>query len=102
MQELDRATGRMAGDFKTMITDGEDLLKAAASVSGEGFAAARAKFEDKLKSAKAALADASRPMLARTRETAAAADDYVHGNAWSAAGVAIVAGVLIGFLAARR
>jgi len=102
LDEFERARGRMAGDFRTMITDSEDLLKAAATVSGEGFTAARTKFEEKLRSAKTTLADASQPVFDRTRETAAVADDYVHGNAWTAAGVAIAAGVLIGLLAAKR
>ena len=102
MQQFEQARGRVAGDFRAMIADGEDLLKAAATVSGEGFAAARTKFEGKLKSAKAALADASQPVLDKTRESAAAADDYVRGNPWTAVGVAVAAGALIGFLAARR
>lgn len=102
VNEFERARGRMAGDFRTMITDSEDLLKAAATVSGEGFTAARMKFEEKVRSAKATLADASQPVFDRTRETAAAADDYVHGNPWTVIGVAIAAGVLLGFLAARR
>ena len=102
VDEFDRARGRMAGDFRTMINDSEDLLKAAATVSGEGFTAARTKFEEKLRRAKAALADASQPVFDRTRETAAVADDYVRGNPWTAVGVAIAAGVLIGLLAARR
>ena len=102
VDEFNRAKGRMAGDFRTMITDSEELLKAAATVSGEGFAAARTKFEETLRRAKATLADASQPVFDRARETAAVADDYVHGNPWTAVGVAIAAGVLIGFLAAKR
>ena len=102
VNEFERARGRMAGDFRTMITDSEDLLKAAATVSGEGFTAARTKFEEKVRRAKAALADASQPVFDRTRETAAVADHYVHDNAWTVVGVAIAAGVLIGFLAAKR
>ena len=100
--EFERARGRMAGDFRTMITDSEDLLKAAAAVSGEGFTGARTKFEEKLRRAKATLADLSQPVFDRTRETAAVTDDYVHDNAWIAVGVAVAAGVLIGFLVARR
>ena len=99
---FDRARGRMAGDFRTMISDSEELLKAAASVSGEGFAVARTKFEEKLKRAKATLADASQPVFDRARETAAVADDYVRDNPWTVAGIAIAAGVVIGFLAAKR
>jgi len=102
IQQFERARGRVAGDFRAMIADGEDLLKAAATVSGEGLAAARTKFEGRLKSAKAALADASQPVLERTRETAAAADEYVRTNPWTAVGVAVAAGALIGFLAAKR
>ena len=102
MGEFYRARRRMAGDFKTMIADSEDLLKAAATVSDEGFTAARMKFEQKLTSAKAALADASQPVFDTTRQAAAVADDYVHGNPWTAVGVAVAAGAVIGFLAAKR
>jgi ElaB/YqjD/DUF883 family membrane-anchored ribosome-binding protein len=85
-----------------MTTDSEVRHKAAASVSGEGFMAARTKFEEKLKRAKATLVDASQPVFDKTRESAAVANEYVHGNPWTVAGVAIAAGVLIGFLAAKR
>ena len=89
MHDFDRAKGRMAADFKTMITDSEDLLKAAASVSGEGFGAARSKFEERVKSAKAMLADASPP-------------EYIRGNPWTAVGIAVAAGLLVGFFVAKR
>ena len=104
VHEFDRARGRMAGDFKTMITDSEDLLKAVATVSGEGIAAARTKFEEKLKHAKATLADASQPVFERAKETAAVTNDYVRGNPWTAVGIAMAAGMLVGGLlaAAKR
>ena len=102
VNKFNRAGGRLAGDFRTMIADSEDLLKAAGAVSGEGFAMARSKFEEKLKSAKSALAEASQPAIDSTRETAAAADSYVRDNPWTAVGVAIAAGALVGFLAAKR
>jgi ElaB/YqjD/DUF883 family membrane-anchored ribosome-binding protein len=89
----------MTNDIRTVITDGEDLLKAAANVSGEGFAVARAKFDDTLRSAKARLVDASQPALDKARNSAAAANSYVHGNPWTAIGIAAAAGLLIGFLA---
>lgn len=98
VDEFDRAKVRMAGDLKTVIADSEDLLKAAATVSGEGFAAVRTKFEDKLKRARATLADASQPVLAKARQ----ADAYVHGNPWTVIGVAAAVGLVVGFLATRR
>lgn len=102
VDEFERARSRMAGDLRTMIADGEDLLKAATTVSGDGFALAKTKFEKRLQTAKASLIDASQPVLDRTRETADAATDYMRGNPWTTAGVVIAAGVLIGILAARR
>jgi len=102
VDQFGRAGGRVARDFRSLIADSEDLLQAAATVSGEGLTAARTKFEERLKSAKATLAEAAQPVLDRTRDTAVAADDYVRGNPWSAVGVAVAAGVLFGFLAAKR
>ncbi len=102
VDEFNRAKNRMTGDIKSVIADGEDLLKAAADVSGEGFAVARQKFEKKLVSAKARLADASQAAVEKTKETAVAANRYVHENPWPAIGVAAAAGVLIGILVSRR
>jgi ElaB/YqjD/DUF883 family membrane-anchored ribosome-binding protein len=96
--EFNRAKGKMADDLKMMVSDGEELLKAAANASGEGFTAARAKFTEKVVSAKARLADLSQPAVEKARQ----ADGYVHDSPWTAIGVAVAAGMLIGFLAAKR
>jgi ElaB/YqjD/DUF883 family membrane-anchored ribosome-binding protein len=100
--EFNQAKGRMASEIKTVIADGEDLLKAAADVSGAGFAVVREKFDEKLSSAKERLIDASRPAVDNARRTAAAANDYVHGNPWAVIGIAVAVGALIGFLTAKR
>jgi ElaB/YqjD/DUF883 family membrane-anchored ribosome-binding protein len=89
MNQLDKAKGRLAADFKSMISDSEDLLRAAAGVSGEGFGVARSKFEERLKSAKAMLADASQP-------------EYIRSNPWTSVGIAVAAGLVLGFLVAKR
>lgn len=102
VNEFNRAKSKVAGDIKTVMADGEDLLKAAAGVSDEGFAAAREKFAEKLEGARASLANASRAAVKKARETAAAADDYAHDSSWIVIGIAVAAGLLIGFLAARR
>jgi ElaB/YqjD/DUF883 family membrane-anchored ribosome-binding protein len=96
--EFNRAKGKMAEDLKMIVSDGEELLQAAVNASGEGFTAARAKFAARVVSAKAKLADVSQPVLGKVRQ----ANDYVHGSPWTAMGVAAAAGMLIGFLAAKR
>jgi len=89
LNQFDKAKGKLAADFKSMISDSEDLLKAAASVSGEGFGAARSKFEERVKSAKAMLADASQ-------------SDYIRSNPWTAVGIAVAAGLVLGLIVAKR
>ena len=96
--EFNHAKGKMANDLKMIVSDGEVLLKAAANASGAGFTAARAKFAEKVTSARARLADVSQPVVRKARQV----DQYVHGNPWTAVGVAAAAGILIGFLAAKR
>ena len=102
VDDLNRAASRVGGDIRSVIADGGDLLKAAADVSGEGFATARDKFSKKLESARARLEVTSRAAVAGARKTAAATDAYVHESPWTAIGIAAAAGLLIGFLAARR
>jgi ElaB/YqjD/DUF883 family membrane-anchored ribosome-binding protein len=96
--EFNRAKGKMADDLKMIVSDGEELLKATVNASGEGIIAARAKFAEKVMSAKAKLADVSQPVIEKARQ----ADDYVHGSPWNVIGVAAAVGILIGFLAAKR
>jgi len=55
-----------------------------------------------LKGAKAALVDASQPALDTARQSAAAANDFVRTNPWTAVGLGILAGALLGFAAAKR
>jgi ElaB/YqjD/DUF883 family membrane-anchored ribosome-binding protein len=95
---FNHAKDKMAQDLKMIISDGEDLLKAAANASGEGLVAARAKFSKQVTNVKAKLADVSQPVI----EGAGRADDYVKDNPWTAIGVAAIVGMLIGFLAAKR
>lgn len=100
--EFNRTKGKMVDDFKSIVNDADDLLQATAKVSGEGFNLTRAKFAEKLKTAKASLADAEQMVVDKAKQAATATDDYVKGNPWTAVGIAAGVGLLIGFLAAKR
>lgn len=102
VNEFHRARSKVARDIEAVIDDTEILIKAAAEVPGEGYKLARGKFEEKLESARARLTGVLQPAVDQARRTAAAADGYVHGNPWAMIGAAAAAGLLIGFLAARR
>lgn len=100
--EFTRTKGKMVDDFKAIVTDADDLLQATAKVSGEGFNAARAKFAERLKSAKTSLAEAERHAVDKAKQAATATDDYVKTNPWTAVGIAAGVGILIGYLFAKR
>ena len=100
--EFNRTKGKMVDDFKLIINDADDLLQATAKVSGEGFNITRAKFAEKLKTAKASLADAEQIVVDKAKQAATVTDDYVKSNPWTAVGIAAGVGILIGFLFGKR
>ena len=104
MAEPVTSAGRepLADDMKSIIADAEELLKATASATGERIAAARARAEESLKSARERLANLDDAALAQVKEVAKTADDYVHEHPWGAVGIAAVAGLLLGVLISRR
>lgn len=102
VNELNRSKGQVVDDFKTIVNDAEALMQATAHVAGEGFAAERTKFTEKLNMAKSRLIDAEQRVVEKAKQAAQATDHYVHDNPWTAVGVAAAVGMLIGFLAAKR
>ncbi len=102
MGEFNRTKGKLVDDFKAIVTDAEDLLQATAKVSGEGFNVARAKFAERLRTAKTSLADAEQLVVDRAKQAAKVTDDYVKSNPWTAVGIAAAVGLIIGLFAAKR
>lgn len=100
--EFNQAKGRIVSDIKAVITDGEDLIKAAAHVSAASVASARNRLDQKFNGVKAQLMDASRPALDRAKKTACAADKFVHGSPWTAIGAVAAAALILGVLASWR
>jgi ElaB/YqjD/DUF883 family membrane-anchored ribosome-binding protein len=93
---------RLVNDFKTLVNDAEELLKATASQAGESIAVAREKIERSLVDGKRALADAETTLLKKSKECAEIADDYVRENPWGAVGIAAAVGLAFGLLLRSR
>ena len=94
--------GKLVEDLRAVVADAEELLKATASQTGERIAAARAKAEESLKAAKARLAEQETAVMVKTKAAAKATEDYVRANPWKGVGIAALAGLILGILAARR
>jgi ElaB/YqjD/DUF883 family membrane-anchored ribosome-binding protein len=89
---------KLASDFKGLVDDAEELLRSTAGYSGEGFAAVREKFSEKLANVKQKMAQAQTLASDGYRQAVTATDEYVQQNPWRAVGIAAIAGLVAGLL----
>lgn len=92
----------LMSDIKTVLSDAEDLLKQAASTTGERATELREKALARLKQAKEKAADVQVVVVEKGKKAARATDDYVHDHPWTSIGIAAGVGVLIGLLINRK
>lgn len=98
----DVAKEKLVKDFKAVVADTEELLKATASQTGDKVAAARARAEESLADAKKRIADLGEDLTDKAKAAARKTDDLVHENPWQAVGVGTAVGFLLGMLISRR
>ena len=89
-------------DLKNILLDAEELLKQAASASGEQANELREKALYQLKQAKEQAAEAQARAIETGRKVARATEDYAQQHPWRAAGIAAGIGILIGLLINRK
>ncbi len=94
-------TEKLMHDFRMVVADAEELLRATAGQAGEKAAAARERIQENLATAKARLAAAEDALVAKTKQAADATDEYVHENPWKAVGVGVGVGLIVGMLISR-
>lgn len=92
---------KLMQDFRMIVTDAEELLRATAGVAGEKVSAARERIQNNLAAAKERLNEAEFAVVERTMYATKATDEYVHENPWKAIGVAASVGVIVGMLIGR-
>ncbi len=93
---------KLIADFKVVVADAEELLRATANQAGDKAADLRAKIQNRLADAKLRLADAEAAVVDRAKQVGRAADTYVHDNPWRSVGVAAGFGFIVGLLIGRR
>ena len=96
------ARDKLMGDLKVVIRDAEELLRNTGQQTGDGFKAAKAKFENTLINAKHQLHSLEDAVVWRTKEAARATDQYVSDHPWQSVGLAAAVGLIAGMLIARR
>ncbi len=92
---------KLMQDFRVVVTDAEELLRATAGLAGEKVSAARERIQENLASAKVRLSAAEEAVAAKTKQAARATDEYVHENPWKAVGIGAGVGLIVGMLISR-
>lgn len=100
--QADSALSNISNEFRSFVSDVENLLKATNSLSGEELAKAKAKLEQRISAAKTSAEELGNNIANRARKTAETANDYVHEQPWPAIGASAGIGLLVGYLLSRR
>jgi ElaB/YqjD/DUF883 family membrane-anchored ribosome-binding protein len=93
---------KLVDDFAEMLTEAEELMKRAASETGDRAKDLRSQVEAKLLAAKSRLQEMQGDALDSAKAAARVTDDYVHDNPWQAIGAAAAVGFIVGLLMNRR
>ncbi|WP_153099576.1 DUF883 family protein [Paraburkholderia hayleyella] len=100
MSEINKE--QFMSDIKTVLADAEDLLKQAASATGERASELRETTLARIKQAREKAADVQVVVVEKGKKAARATDDYVHEHPWASIGIAAGIGALIGLLVNRK
>jgi ElaB/YqjD/DUF883 family membrane-anchored ribosome-binding protein len=100
--ESQDARDQLIEDFKRVISDAEELIKATANQTGDKVGAVRQKAEASLQEARRKLNEMEDNIVSRTKTAAKATDQLVHDKPWQSVAVASAVGVVLGMLIGRR
>lgn len=92
----------VAREFHSFVADVEDLIKSTTNLTGEELSRAKAKLNQRIAAAKVSVEEMSETIANRARKTAETTNTYVHEQPWTAVGAGAAAGLLVGYLLARR
>jgi len=102
MTNSEMSREKLVDDFATVLAEAEEMLKRAATETGDKAKDLRSQVETKLLHAKLRLQELEGEAVDRAKAAARATDDYVHENPWQAIGIAAAIGLVAGLLLNRR
>jgi ElaB/YqjD/DUF883 family membrane-anchored ribosome-binding protein len=101
-EHTEEGRDRLVDDMSAVLSEAEEMLKRAATETGEKARDLRSQVETNLLRAKLKLQEYEGQAIDHAKAAARYTDDYVHDNPWRAIGVAAAIGLLIGLLMNRR
>ena len=101
-KSLSKAQGDLARDFRNVVSDAEELVRTVGQEGESRYADVSNRVKASIETAKVRLGELGETARVKTVDTAKAADEYVRGNPWQAAGIGAAVGVVLGLLIASR
>jgi ElaB/YqjD/DUF883 family membrane-anchored ribosome-binding protein len=92
----------LVGDLQRLLAEADNLLTDVSDATVEDFSAACTKVEIKLAEARAKIFETQTNAAGKTRCAVAATRHFIKHNPVQLAGIAVLAGLIAGFLFARR
>ena len=89
-------------EVNNLIADVQDLLGRVGHLADPEIASLRTRVEHGIAVTKQTLADGSARVQQSARQALSAGDGYVRDQPWQSVGIAAAAGLVVGFLVARR
>ncbi|MCO5100040.1 MAG: DUF883 family protein [Burkholderiaceae bacterium] len=96
------ARDRLAAELRSLVSDAEEMLKAASRSGNDQLNLVRERLERGVGAARDELNAFQEAAFETARRTAADTNEYVHEHPWNAVGIAAAVGVLLGVLLTRR
>lgn len=93
---------KLVDGLRSSINDAEKWLEESADDVSEAASAARARFDDTLRTAISDLRKLEDSIIAHSRDAAHNVDHYVHDNPWKAVTIGAAVGLLVGVLVSRK
>ena len=100
-ESTESARDKLVDEFSAVLAEAEEMLKRAATETGDKARDLRSQVETKLLRAKLSLQELEGQAVDQAKAAARATDDYVHDNPWQAIGIAAVIGIAVGLLMNR-
>jgi ElaB/YqjD/DUF883 family membrane-anchored ribosome-binding protein len=95
-------TSTLSNEFHNIIKDLESMLKDASALGGDEYAHIRQALLERIAAAKAEMTRLGMNLADKVQESKAEVSADIREEPWKAVGTAAVAGLLLGFLFARR
>ena len=94
-------TEKLSADFKVVIGDVDELVKATSRQAGEKIADLRERLGKKIEDGRKALSEQG-PLRAKVDEARASAGAYLREKRWAPLAIAAGIGLVVGFFLGRR